>query len=866
MNIDPPNWADRFLRWYCNPKYLEEIEGDIYELFDRRAETKGPKTARAKFVWDVFRFLRWSNIKRSNSKYNSMNQLTLYQNYLKLGMRNIRKNMVSSSINIFGLAIAICFAISIFLFTDIMLNMDSFHTKSDRIYMIANYVEQDGGDVLWGDSPITLGPKMAADHPSIETFARVEYRGASVKYDADVFDELAVFVDPAYFEMFDFPFLNGDRKVLYDKNKIVISKDIAKKYFSGEDPIGKDLSFKFSNGTIKRMTVGAVLEKRPYNSSMGNDFYLPIQNYFDLDYGDRNDWSYLTDATFVMLKEGESIEPILNSFDEYQELQNASDPEWKVTSYEPYIFKDLSLNSYKIVSSVSGGANPAGRIALTVIALFLLAMACFNYMNISVVSAAKRLKEIALRKVMGSVRGEIIKQFLVENMLQCFFALIVGVLLAYFLLVPWMNAMIPEMDMQFRTSDPKTIVIFFALLLIGIGLVSGAYPSFYISRFDAITIFKGKEKFGSKNIFSKVMLGVQFFLSVITIVGCFVFLDQSIYLGSKDWGYDPSETMSIYVADKDQFDLLKNEIIQHPSVEGYTASNYLIGRALGVSSLEIEDRKLAIRRVSAMDGFVETFGLRLKQGRSLTDLASDQQGGVIVNEKFLEVMDWDEESVVGKSFYMDSVNKTVVGVVENFHYYNFFVEVDPVIIQGADKSDIHYLTVNLKEGQLEDLDNYAREAWQQIAPNDPYDRVFQEDVFDDFYAENKSNISLMALITGIAVILACLGLYGLLSFNVQGNLKEYSVRKVLGAEPKSIMKAVSKQYVWVLLISFIIGAPLGAIGMMALVNEVFPDAKPVDALPFIVSVVLMLTTLVITVAGQIRKAINVNPADILRSE
>ncbi|WP_462249881.1 ABC transporter permease [Ekhidna sp.] len=583
MNVQPPKWADRFLRWYCNPRFLEEIEGDIYELFERRIEIQNHKLAKAKFVWDVFRFFRWSNIKRTNSKYATMNQFMLFSNYLKLGMRNIRKNLVTSSINIFGLAISICFAISIFIFMDMSLNMDGYHTNGDRIYQITNYVEQDGSEELWGDSPIELGPDLASSNPSVENFSRVEFRSASVRSGADVFDELVLFVDPGYHQMFDFPMINGNKNVLNNKNHVVISKNMAIKYFSDEDPMGKELSFKFTNGVIKRLTVGAILDKYPYNTSIAYDFYIPIDNFYDLNFENTKGWSFMTDATFILLKEGESITSIEESYDGYKELQHSSNPEWKIKSFQALPLSELSTSSYKIVGSVSGGGHPAGRIALTVISLFLLSMACFNFMNISVVGASKRLKEIALRKVMGSVKREIVKQFMVENLLQCFFALIVGALLAYFLLVPWFDYMIPEMELKFRTAYPLTLVFFLVSLLLIVGLIAGAYPSFYIAKFDAITIFKGNQKFGSKNAFSMIMLGVQFFLAIVTVVGCFVMTEQNIYLGKKDWGYDPSGTMSIYVTGEEQYELLKNELIAHPAVDFYTASNFLIGRGrLGV--------------------------------------------------------------------------------------------------------------------------------------------------------------------------------------------------------------------------------------------------------------------------------------------
>ena len=864
MNINPPNWADRFLRWYCNPKYLEEIEGDIYELFDRRIEIKGPRTARAKFVWDVFRFFRWSNVKRSNSKYYSMNHLSLFGNYLKLGMRNIRRNLVSSSINIFGMAIAICFALSMYIFIDMQVNMDSFHKKGDRIYQVTNYVEQEGERNLWSDTPIMLGTALADQHEAIEAATRYEYRSAMIKRNTEVFDELAVFVDPAFLEMFDFPMLAGSKQVLYDKSQIVISKDMAVKYFKDEDPIGKELQFKFLNEKTRRLTIGAVLDEFPYNTSFGANFYLSMSVFDDLDFENTKDWAFMTDGTFVLLKEGEDVSTLQEALEGYVAIQNASDPEWKVRAFETFPLAELSKNGYQIVGAIAGGGHPAGRIALAIIAAFLLGMACFNFMNISVVSASKRLKEIALRKVMGSVRREIIHQFMVENLLKCFFALVVGILLSYFLLTPYFDYMIPEIDIRFRTVDPISIFIFLFGLLAVVGLISGAYPSFYISRFDVITIFKGKEKFGSRNVFSKIMLGVQFFLAIMTIVGCFIMTEQSIYLGDKEWGYDPSGTMSIYVNTDEQYELLKNEVISHPAVTSHTASDMLIGRSVTKVSLEQGDRQMGVRRLRVSANYFETFGLQILDGRALTEQAFDQTSGVVVNQRFVRAMNWDDP--VGKTFTYDSIQRTVVGVVADFHYYDFFAPVDPVMIMGLGKNDVHYLTLRAKPDQLETLEAFSQTAWNKIAPNDPFDRVYQEDAFDDFYIENQSNISILMLITGIAIVLASLGLYGLLSFNVQGKLKEFSVRKVLGAEPRTIVRLVGKQYIWVLLISFVIGAPLGSMGMMKLVVDVFPEPKTVTVLPFFVAMLIICFTLVITVAGQVQKAIKVNPAELLRSE
>ena len=409
------------------------------------------------------------------------------------------------------------------------------------------------------------------------------------------------------------------------------------------------------------------------------------------------------------------------------------------------------------------------------------------------------------------------------------------------------------------------MVVFFISLLLGVGIISGAYPAFYISKFEVITIFKGKEKFGSKNFFSKVMLGLQFFLSVITIVGCFVFLDQSYYLNDKDWGYDPTGTVSVYVANKEQYELLKNEVEGLAAVDRVTSSDYLIGRGLGVSSLTHEDKQLAIRRIGVSENYFEIFGLRLKEGRAITDLASDQANGVVVNEKFVNAMNWSDQAI-GQSFTFDSTTYSVIGVVTDFHYDDFYSEVGPVMFHGLEPGKVHYLTLETKAASLPKVDQFMRETWVRIAQDDPYDRIFQEDVFNNFYQENKSNIAIILLITVIAIILACLGLYGLLSYNVQGKLKEFSVRKVLGAESGAIVRIISKQYFWVLLIAFVLGAPLGSFGMMNLVVHIYPDYKPVTAFPFVVAMLIIVVTLIITVIGQINKAIKVNPADLLRNE
>lgn len=791
-----------------------------------------------------------------------MNHFVLLNNYVKLGLRNLTKNWIVSLINITGLAMAIGVVVTVFIFIDNQLSMDNFHTKGDRIYQITNYVKDDQGNILMGDSPILLGPQLVQDHQAVESFVRIEYSGGDVKYGSDVFREAISFVDPSYFEIFDFPMIYGDRKVLYDKKNIVISRAMAVKYFAHKDPVGKELSIKFKNNVVRRFEVGGVIDALPGNASFSHDLYLSIDHFFDLRFREHYDWSYLTDATFVLLKPGHSVTEIADSFDQYRALQNASDPGWIIESFKPFSLPELALNDYQIDSAVAHGAHPSAYITLTVIGGLLLLMACFNYMNISVSSATKRLKEIALRKVMGGIRRQIINQFLVENFVQVAVAIIVGIGLSFFVFLPGFNSVLPR-ELLFSFSSIPMAIGFFLALLVVIGLASGAYPAFYISCFQPISIFRGNQKFGSKGLFSKVLLGVQFFLAFVTIVGSFIFAENGYHLGQKDWGYDPEDIFSIRVENGSNLQLLKDRISDYPMVESVAASRGQIGRWNGITSYKYLDQSFRMVFYPADAIYAELMNLRLEEGHWLTD--QDYLNGAIVNEKFVDKMGWEQP--VNKQFVFDSIKYTVHGVVEDFHYSDFHEEIRPLAILGQKVDDgFHYLTVKAKPGSLEEVDEYVEGLWRELAADDYYERRFQSDIFDSFYRENDANISLMLSISVITIILGCLGLYGLMSFSIASRLKEFGVRKVLGARWQHLTKIAGKIYIWVILISFAVGAPLGFVLIDALIQSIYPDPKTVGFLPFSMAICIVIGTVVLTVLGQLRRASQVNPAEILKTE
>ncbi|MEM9326477.1 MAG: ABC transporter permease [Bacteroidota bacterium] len=859
----PPAWAERFLRWYCNPFFLEEIEGDIYELFDRRARDQSVRRARLKFIWDVIRFFRWSNIKRSNSKNAIMPKSSLFRNYLKLGIRNLRKYPVTSAINILGLATALGMAITVYIFIDFQLHMNRFHTKGDRIHQVINYVQNESNNPLWSDTPFELGPRLLQDHPAVEQFTRVEYTSASVRYRDNVFEESMVFVDAAFMKMFDFAVLAGSPSALANKNQVIISYDMAKKYFGEEDPMAKEVIMSFGNGDTRTFEVGAVLEDYPYNSGMSFDFLLPMGNFIDQSPPNRNGWAYFTDATFVLLHDGHTIDELYSVYDAYVEEQQAVGPEWLVERFTTIPLYDLSTKGYEMSSPVVLAVEPGGRIALALIALFLLGMACFNFMNIAVVGAARRLREIALRKVMGGVRKEIIQQFMVENLLLCTIALLLGILISRYLLIPGFDVMVPELDFEFRTFFPFDLALFCIGLLCATAFLSGAYPALYISRFQPVTIFKGSQKLGSKNTFARVILGFQFFLAFQTIVAGVVFTDITYEMTKRDWGYEQHNTLSIYVQNSANYELMRNAVMDQPHLESFAGASAHVGTFLPREFFEYLDHEFALRRAGVTSGYLEMMGFQLVEGRFLTDQAMDRKSSVVVNEAFVRTMGWDES--INQTFVMDSISRTVVGVVKNFHYDNFYARIEPFVFTGVEDKDICFMVVRSQDG-LTSLDQHLRNTWFDIAPNEPYDRNYQEDTFNYYFRSTRADMVLMLIVTAMALFLACLGLYGLISMSIQGKLKEFGVRKVLGATPQGITRIAGKQYVWIVGIAFLLGAPLGAYLIIMMVDELYPVHKPITAGPFLLSISVILLTMIITVVGQVRRAVKVNPASILRSE
>jgi putative ABC transport system permease protein len=841
---------------------LEEIQGDAYELFYRTAK-ENKRKANLNFIWNVIRFFRWRNIRKDRIQHYSPVSIMMIKSCFKTGYRNMLRSATTSAINIVGLSIAIACAVLVFILEDSYYNLDAMHENADRIGLVVNRMKEGDEQAQWARSPHPLAD-LLAENSSLEKVVRANRGGAFVRVGEIVFNEGVLFADPGFLDVFSFEVIAGNRQAFHNKNQLLLSRSMAVKYFGNEDVIGQTLSLKFNDQYKQEFTIGGVLEDTPANSSMYFDFLIASAVWQDMNKEILDDWSKNPSVTFAMLKPGHEFNQLQSTFESYRKFQNEANSIRPLQSVDVIPLRDVAQQSYQFSGSLSWSNEPAAMVAFAVLGTFLILLACFNYMNVAVASVSTRLKEIGVRKVVGGGKKEIIYQFLTENLLLCFFALVAGTAVAYFLLVPAWDSLYP-VKFTFEISSWKMMITFFGGLLLFMALLSGAYPALYVSSFNAVKILRGKEKFGSKSMFSKVLLTLQFALSITTIVACLVFAWSSYYFEGKDWGYNQNEAMWVRLQKADQYEEMRNRMASDKNVISYAGAAQHVGKSNQTVVIQQNEEEYSVDHFPVGFNYLESMNIRLKEGRFFEEaLESDKIESVIVNETFVKKMGWKKP--LNQSFVYDSAKRYVVGVVEDFHYNAFYHQVKPMMFTITPSDNFSYLIVKARAGGIQATHEELKKAWKEVAPDDPYQGALQSEAFDYFMDGNRTNNKVIYFISGIAIVLAAMGLYGLVSYNLTRRIKEFSVRKVFGASIPQLFRLMNRDYIWILIIAFAIGAPSGAYLMNLMIKAAYPEQIPTTAWPYVIAISTMLITIALTIATQLRRLIEENPTQTLRSE
>ncbi len=856
-----PTIPHAFFRWYCRQSRYEEIHGDLEELYYERIETLGISKAKFMYWWDVIRCCQsyaWKIPKTQNYSTTMM-----LKNYLKTSRRSMIKNPLSSFINIFGLAVAIGICLVVYSFVDYDYSIDQFHKNKYNVYLSTFYVDRDGKIEQYGTAPTPLATMLKEDFSHVKKVCRMEDRNVVVKFEDHVFHERVTYTDATFLEMFTFPLKWGDPSTLADVNTIILSYDMAKKYFGEENPVGKEILVKFSEAYSKPFNISGVAEKFPKARAIHFNCLINFQNFttshpsYDL-----NDWSGFINATLVQVDHPSDINFVESKMDKYKKLQNEVQVDWSIESFKFEQLEGLHFKSGDIRGDISHDNFFEGRLMLPIIAGFMLILACFNYINIAIVSAAKRLKEIGLRKVVGANRRLVIVQFLLENVIVTSIALFIGLFLAYFMFLPWFLN-ISGMDLELKLLDVQLWIFLLGILIIT-GIASGIYPAFYISKFQAVNIFKGAVRFGKNNPLTKILLGFQLILACITITGAVMFTQNSAYQAKRSWGYNQKQSLYVKVGNQAEYEKLKWSMMQDPNVIIQSGSKDHLGKYASLAVIHAPDREYEVHQLSVEPNYFETMGIELKEGRFFQKFQNSDKDAIIVNELFVENLALT--SPIGTAFDIDSARYEIIGVAKNFHLYNFYAALRPTIFKVVDPKDIQYLSLKVSKGKVQETYGNLQENWASLFPETPFAGGFQDDVWGSFYEELDVMQRFNRVVAYIAVLLASMGLYGLVTLNVSGRMREFSIRKALGAGLKNISRSVSKQYILLSVIALLIGTPLSFIVTKAQLQMLFAHHMPIDYSGVIIAVFILITVLLFVVFTQVYKVQKSDPVSGLRGE
>lgn len=857
----PPRWPLKLLRLFIKGKYLEEIEGDMEEIFRENAEKRSISYAKRAYVIDTLKLLRPILIKGLKLRSGSAD---MFANYFKISYRSLFKNPLTSFINVFGLSVALGICLVVYAYMEYDYNIDQFHENKHKVYLATFFSDRDGDVHQYGLAPRPLGEMLRDDFAQVKKVCRVEDRNVVVKYNDNVFRERVRYTDPEFLEMLTFPLTSGSARSLGDLNSIILSHDMAVKYFGDEEAIGKELTVIFSENVKKTFRVAGVAKEFPKSHDIDFDFLLNFENIKIADQAyDLSDWASFSNAALVQIDDPSLVPVIEKGMDKYLSLQNQAQPDWTVSSFALEPLSTLHERSANIRNAIVSDGNVEGRIGMPIIAIFMIVLACFNYINIAIVSAAKRLKEIGIRKVIGANRIKVAVQFITENVVITSFALTIGLALAMFVFVPWFVSF-SGWPLELKLVN-QNLWIFIIGLLMFTGIASGIYPAIYISRFDAVKIFKGSLRFGRKNPLTKVFLALQLIVACVTITAGVVFTQNNSFQYSRSWGYNQNSVLYSAVPDHAAFERLKASMIQDPNIISISGSADHLGKSMSTAILrKPSGEQYEVSRLSVDANYINTMEMELIAGRSFNENSENDYHSIIVNELFLKNV--GIENPIGLSFGIDSMKYEVIGVLKDFHAKNFFNKVTPTILTLAREDNFRFISFRVKPGTELQESSVLQENWAKLYPEIPFLGGHQEDVWSSYFHSVDRSERFNNVIATIAVLLASLGLYGLVTLNVSGRVREFSIRKALGAGIGNITSVIVHQYILLTVIALVIGAPVSYIFTRAYLDMLFAYPMPMGYSGVIIALVILVCVMLAVIFSQVIKLIKLNAVEGLKAE
>jgi putative ABC transport system permease protein len=800
----------------------------------------------------------------------------MFKNYLKIALRNLSKYRIYSLINIAGLSIGIACCLLILMHITDEASYDKYHKNAERIYRVTYEIDNHGKTTSTAQTPAPLGPALLKEYPDIKDYVRFFRSDVSLNRGEKRFFETLYFADESIFDIFTFPLLRGNLDTaLEEPNSIVLTEESAEKYFGDEDPINKILTVNSNRDFI----VTGVLKNIPRNSHFHFDFLVPIEAYFQINPGRREDWGYIYYYNYLLVRKGFSpadFERKLPAFVMKYIGGNFRDLFGENIDQVPSLYKFhlQPLLEIHLHSHLEDEMEPNGNITyvyiFSTIALFILFIACINFMNLSTGRASSRAKEVGIRKVVGARRAELIKQFLGESLLLSFISLLLAVVLVELFLPVFNSLSGKELSISFFGNG--TFFVAFLGIFIAVGILSGSYPAFLLSAFIPVDVLKGRVTAKvSTALIKKGLVVFQFAISIILVVGTVIIHNQMFFVQNKNLGFDKEHL--VVVADQNRrvvlrYESFKNELLKNPNIIATSGSSGLpvnvfskqTARPMGAGF----DEAILMPVIAVNYDFIDTYGLELVSGRKFSkEFKTDSREALIINEAAAEKFGWEDP--IGQMMDIIGGRKgRIIGVLKNFHISSLHERIEPLVLY-IQPYFCRYYSIRIRSEDIPHTLAFIEKTWRDFAPARPFEYSFLEDDLDQLYRAEMRLGKISFYFTILAIFIACLGLFGLSSFTAEQRTKEIGIRKVLGASIGNIVFMLSKEFTKWVLVANIIAWPI-AYYVMSRWLQIFAYRTSISVWIFIFSAALALFIAFFTTSFQVVKAAVVNPAESLKYE
>ena len=810
----------------------------------------------------------------------------MLRNYLKIAIRNLWKNKTFSFINIAGLAIGLSCFLLIALYVLDELSFDKFNANADRTYRINSDIRFGGADLHMPVTSDMMGQLLKKDYPQVEQYTRLySFNGDKlIKKGNEYIDEQHVaHADSTFFDVFTFPAIEGDtRTALNEPNTVVITESTAKKYFNSTEALGKNIEIKADKNPFYKVT--AVIKDMPENSHFHFDFLFSMKN---VDYN----WGQLTSHnfyTYIRLKKGTDPKAFEKNFDQYidryvlpeaKQFMNINSMEEFRKAGNKLVYSLMPVTQIHLHSDRSFELSPGGNIQyvyiFSAVALFILIIACINFMNLTTARSANRAREVGIRKVLGTEKGQLIKQFLFESTTMVIIALLIAIP-AVWLVLPLFNDMAAKQMTAGSLFSPYILPLLIALPFL-VGLLAGSYPAFFLSAFRPIEVLKGKLKLGAKSgSLRSVLVVFQFATSIILIIGTVVVYRQLHYIQTRNLGFNKDQVLIIngVSALNNNMVPFKNDVLQLPGVSSGTLSGYL-----PVANSYRSDNTWSTEAVmTSKTGFdmqnwqidydyVKTLGMEITRGRNFSREFGSDSSAIIINETTARIIGFKDP--IGKQLFraVDPQGHvgafTIIGVVKNFNFETLHHEVGPLAFQLGTGGGLASFKVN--PSNINQLTAQIQSKWRAMAPGLPFSYRFLDDSFDEMYRSEQRVGKIALVFSVLAIFIACLGLFGLATFIAEQRTKEIGIRKVLGASVQGIVQMLSKDFMKLVAIAFVLAAPAAWYFMHKWLQD-FAYRINISWWIFVTAGLAALLIALVTVSFQAIRAAIANPVKSLRTE